>query len=52
MFERKRGMDSDVIEKKLDRINRIIRIIRPSAERPIAAGEKNPVYPVDPGAPG
>jgi hypothetical protein len=47
MFERKRGMDSDVI-KKLDRINRIIRIIRPSAERLLAAGEKNPVYPVDP----
>jgi hypothetical protein len=30
-------------------VNRIVRIMRPSAERPLAAGEKipdNPVYPV------
>ena len=29
----------------MDRINRIIRIMRPSAEKPLAAGEKN-LYPV------
>ena len=35
-------------KKKLDRINRIIGIIRPSAERPLAAGEKIPDNPVNP----
>jgi hypothetical protein len=34
-----------ILEKKFDRIDRIFRIRRPSAERPIAAGEKN-LYPV------
>jgi hypothetical protein len=37
-----------LILKKLDRINRIIWIIRPSAERPLAAGEKIPDNPVTP----
>jgi hypothetical protein len=32
----------------LDRINRIVRIMRPSAERPLAAGEKIPDNPVNP----
>ena len=41
-------MDSYLKEEKLDRIYRIIRIMRPSAERPLAAGEKNPDNPVDP----
>ena len=36
------------ILKKLDRINRIIWIIRPLAERPLAAGEKIPENPVNP----
>ena len=35
-------------KKQLDRINRIIRIERPSAEGPLAAGEKNPINPVNP----
>jgi hypothetical protein len=34
--------------KPMDRINRIIRIMRPSAKRPLAAGEKIPDNPVDP----
>ncbi|CAB1075514.1 hypothetical protein D1AOALGA4SA_3334 [Olavius algarvensis Delta 1 endosymbiont] len=38
-------MDSYFKKKLLDRINRIVRIMRPSAERPLAAGEKN-LYPV------
>ena len=46
-FERKRGMDS-YLKKKLDEINRIIMIMRLSAEKPLAAGEKNPDDPVDP----
>ncbi len=29
-------------------VNRIIRIMRPSAERPLAAGEKIPHNPVNP----
>jgi hypothetical protein len=29
-------------------VNRIVKIIRPSAERPIAAGEKIPDNPVNP----
>jgi hypothetical protein len=37
-----------LFEKKLDRINKIVRIERPSAEGPLAAGEKNPVNPVNP----
>ena len=37
-----------IFEKKLDRINKIVRIERPSAEGPLAAGEKNPVNPVNP----
>jgi hypothetical protein len=37
-----------LILKKLDRINRIIWIARPSAERPLAAGEKIPDNPVNP----
>jgi hypothetical protein len=41
-------MDSYFKENKLDRINRIVRIMRPSAERPLAAGEKNPDNPVNP----
>jgi len=36
-----------IYEKQLDRINRIIRIERPSAEGPLAAGEKNLVNPVN-----
>jgi hypothetical protein len=32
----------------LDRINRIVGIMRPSAERPLAAGEKIPDNPVNP----
>jgi len=32
----------------LDRINRIVRIMRPSAERSLAAGEKISDYPVNP----
>jgi hypothetical protein len=45
-------------ENKLDRINqsslryaparRIVRIMRPSAERPLAVGEKIPDIPVNP----
>jgi len=34
-----------IFERQLDRINRIVRIERPSAEGPLAAGEKN-LYPV------
>jgi hypothetical protein len=37
-----------IFKKQLDRINRIVRIERPSAERHLAAGEKNPVNPVNP----
>ena len=37
-----------IYEKQLDRINRIIRIERPSAEGPLAAGEKNLLNPVNP----
>jgi len=37
-----------IFEKLLNRINRIIRIERPSAEGPLAAGEKNLVNPVNP----
>ena len=37
-----------ILKKQLDRINRIIWIKRPSAEKPAAAGEKNPVNPVNP----
>ncbi len=40
-------MDS-YLKKKLDGINRIIMIMRLSAEKPLAAGEKNPDDPVDP----
>ena len=36
------------LKKKLDRINRNVRIRRPSAERPLAAGEKIPDNPVNP----
>ena len=39
-FERKRGMDSYFNNKWLDRINRIVRIMRPSAEKLLAEGEK------------
>ena len=34
-----------IFKKQLDRI---VRIERPSAEGPLAAGEKNPVNPVNP----
>ena len=34
-----------IYKKQLDRINRIE---RPSSEGPLAAGQKNPVYPVNP----
>ncbi len=37
-----------IFKKQLDRINRIVRIKRPSAEGPLAVGEKNPVNPVNP----
>ena len=37
-----------IFKKQLDRINRIVRIERPSAEGPLAAGEKNLVNPVNP----
>jgi len=37
-----------IFKKQLDRINRIVRIERPSTEEPLAAGEKNPVNPVNP----
>ncbi len=37
-----------IFEKQLDRINKIVRIERPSAEGPLTAGEKNPVNPVNP----
>jgi hypothetical protein len=37
-----------IFKNKLDRINRIIRIERPSAEGRLAAGEKNPIDPVNP----
>jgi hypothetical protein len=37
-----------IFKKQSDRINRIIRIERPSAEGPLAAGEKNPVNLVNP----
>jgi len=37
-----------IFKKQLDRINRIVRIKRPSVEGPLAAGEKNPVNPVNP----
>jgi hypothetical protein len=37
-----------IFEKQLDRINRNVRIERPSAEGPLAAGEKKPVNPVNP----
>ena len=36
-----------IFEKQLDRINRIVRIERPSAEGPLAASEKNPVNPAE-----
>ena len=41
-------MDSYLKKNELDRINRMVRIMRPSAERYLAAGEKNPDNPVDP----
>jgi hypothetical protein len=34
--------------EQLDRINRIVRIMRPSAERRLAAGERIPDNPVNP----
>jgi hypothetical protein len=37
-----------IFEKKLDRINRIVRIERPSAEGPLAARRKIPINPVNP----
>ena len=37
-----------IFKKQLDRINRIVRIERPSAARHLAAGEKNPVNLVNP----
>jgi len=37
-----------IFKKQLDRINRIVRIERPSAEGPLAVGENNPVNPVNP----
>jgi len=37
-----------IFEKQLDRINRIVRIKRPWAAGPLAAGGKNPVNPVNP----
>jgi hypothetical protein len=37
-----------IFEKQLERINRIVRIERPSAKAPLAAGEKNPFNPVNP----
>jgi hypothetical protein len=37
-----------ILKKYLDRINRIVRIMRPSAERQLAAGEINPDNPVNP----
>jgi len=37
-----------IFKKQLDRINRIVMIERPSTEGPLAAGEKNPVNPVNP----
>jgi hypothetical protein len=43
----KKGMDS-YLYKQLDKINKIIRIERPSTEGPLAAGEKNPINPVNP----
>jgi hypothetical protein len=36
-------MDSYLKKDQLDRINRIVRILRPSAEGPLAAGEKIPL---------
>jgi len=36
-----------IFEKQLDRINRIVRIERPSAEGSLAASEKNPVNPAE-----
>jgi hypothetical protein len=35
-------------KKQFDRINRIIRIKRPSAEGHLAIGENNPINPVNP----
>jgi hypothetical protein len=35
------------VEFKIDRINKIVRIERPPAEETLAAGEKNPVNPVN-----
>jgi len=40
------GMDS-FLNLFSDRINRIVRIERPSAEGPLAASEKNPVNPAE-----
>jgi hypothetical protein len=37
-----------IYKNQLDRINRMGRIIRPSAKRSLAAGEKIPDNPVDP----
>jgi hypothetical protein len=37
-----------LFEAHLDRINRITKIERPSAEGHFAAGEKNPINPVNP----
>ena len=36
-----------IFEKQLDRINRIVRIERPSTEGPLATSEKNPVNPAE-----
>ena len=44
----KKGMDSDFKKNELDRINRMVRIMRPSAESSFAGCEKNPDNPVDP----
>jgi hypothetical protein len=42
-------MKSYFFKKKVaDRNNMIVRIERPSAEGRLAAGEKNPQYPVNP----
>jgi len=37
-----------ILKRQVDRINRIVRILRPSAEKHIAAGEKKPKNPVNP----
>jgi len=41
-------MGSYFLKKVANRNNRIVRIERPSAEGRLAAGEKNPQYPVNP----